>query len=55
MIGLSWVLVGLGLWLILDGIYSMFRYRGQTFPEQLIRAIRAAVGVTIVLLAFFEN
>ena len=51
--GLSLILVAFGLWLILDGVYSMFRYRGQTFPEQLIRAIRAAVGVAIVFFGFF--
>ena len=51
---LSVILVGLGLWLILDGVLSMFKYRKQTFPEQLIRVIRTTVGVIIVLIGIVE-
>ena len=47
---LSAVLVGLGLWLILYGVLSIVKYPKQTFPEQLIRVIRAAVGVVIVFI-----
>jgi len=45
---LSVVLVGLGIWLIVDGVLSIVIYRKQTFPEHLIRVVRAAVGVAIV-------
>jgi hypothetical protein len=47
--------VGLGLWLVVDGVFSIVKYPKQSFPEQLIRAIRAAVGVAIILIGFFEN
>jgi len=52
---LSIVLVGLGLWLVLDGVFSIVKYPKQTFPEQLIRIIRAVVGVAIVLIGIIEN
>jgi hypothetical protein len=52
---LSAVLVGLGLWLVIDGVFSIVKYHKQTFPEQLIRLIRATVGVAIVLIAIAEN
>jgi hypothetical protein len=49
---LSVLLVSLGLWLVLDGVLSIFKYPKQTFPEQLIRVIRAIVGVIIVVIGF---
>ena len=49
------VLVGLGLWHVIDGVLSIVKYPKQTFPEQLIRAIRAAVGVAIVFIGVVEN
>ena len=52
---LSVVLVGLGLWLIVDGILSIVKYPKQTFPEQLIRVIRATVGVVIVIIGIIDN
>jgi hypothetical protein len=52
---LSMVLVGLGLWLVVDGVFSIVKYPKQTFPEQLIRVIRAMVGVTIVFIGIVEN
>jgi hypothetical protein len=52
---LSVVLIALGFWLIIDGVVSIAKYPKQTFPEQLIRGIRAAVGVVIVLIGFIEN
>ena len=52
---LSLVLVGLGFWLIIDGVLSIVKYPKQTFPEQLIRVIRAAVGVIIVLIGIVGN
>ena len=51
----SGVLVGLGLWLIVDGVLSIVKYPKQTFPEQLIRVIRAALGVTIIIIGSIEN
>jgi hypothetical protein len=52
---LSLVLIGLGLWLIVDGVFSIVKYPKQTFPEQLIRVIRAAVGVMIVIIGIVDN
>jgi hypothetical protein len=52
---LSAVLVCLGLWLVVDGVFSIVKYPKQTFPEQLIRIIRAIVGVTIVFIGIVEN
>ncbi len=52
---LSAVLIGLGIWLILDGILSIAKYPKQTFPEQLIRIVRATVGVLIVVIGIIEN
>jgi hypothetical protein len=49
---LSVILIGLGLWLIIDGALSIVKYPKQTFPEQLIRVIRATVGVIIVFIGF---
>ena len=53
--GLSMVLVCLGLWLIVDGVLSVVKYPKQTFPEQLIRVIRATVGVVIVAIGIIGN
>ena len=52
---LSAVLVGLGLWLIIDGVFSIVKYHTQSFPEQFIRIIRATVGIVIILIAIAEN
>ena len=52
---LSAVLVGLGFWLVVDGVFSIVKYPKQTFPEQLIRVVRATVGVTIVFIGIVEN
>ncbi len=52
---LSIVLIGLGLWLVVDGVFSIVKYPKQTFPEQLIRIIRAAVGIAIIFIGFVEN
>ena len=52
---LSAVLVGLGLWLVIDGVFSIVKYPKQTFPEQLIRVIRATVGVIIIFIGIIEN
>lgn len=52
---LSGLLIGLGLWLVLDGVLSIFKYPKQTFPEQLIRVIRAIVGIIIVVIGIVGN
>jgi hypothetical protein len=46
------VIVGFGVWLVIDGLYSIFEYRKQTLQEHLIRVIRAAIGITLVTLYF---
>ena len=45
-------IVGLGIWLVIDGFYSIFEYRKQTLQEHLIRVIRAGVGITLITLYF---
>jgi hypothetical protein len=52
---LSLLLISLGFWLIIDGILSIIKYPKQTFPEQLIRMIRAAVGIIIVIIGIIGN
>lgn len=52
---LSVVLVGLGLWLIIDGVLSIAKYPKQTFPEQLIRVIRAIIGAIIIVIGIVGN
>jgi hypothetical protein len=52
---LSMVLVGLGIWLIVDGVLSTVKYSKQTYPEQLIRVVRAIVGVVIVVIGIVGN
>ncbi len=52
---LSAVLIGLGLWLVVDGVFSIVKYSKQTYPEHLIRVIRATVGVVIVFIGIVEN
>jgi hypothetical protein len=47
---ISVVLVGLGAWLVIDGILSIVKYPEQSFPEQLIRVIRAAVGIIVIII-----
>ena len=47
---LAAVLIGLGVWLIIDGVFSIVKYPKQTFPEQLIRVIRAIIGIMIVVI-----
>ncbi len=46
------VIVGLGIWLVIDGLYSIFEYRKQTIQEHLVRIVRAGVGVTLIILYF---
>jgi hypothetical protein len=46
------VIVGFGMWLVIDGLYSIFEYRKQTLQEHPIRVIRAGVGVTLITLYF---
>jgi hypothetical protein len=52
---LSVVLVGLGLWLIIDGVLSIIKYSKQSFPEQLVRAIRTTVGIIIIIIGIIQN
>jgi hypothetical protein len=52
---LSIVLFGLGLWLIIDGVLSIIKYSKQSFPEQLIRAIRTTVGIVIIIVGIVQN
>ena len=52
---LSAVLVGLGIWLVIDGILSIAKYPKQSYPEHLIRVIRATVGVVIIVVGLLQN
>jgi hypothetical protein len=46
------VVLGVGVWLVIDGLFSIFIYRKQTFQEHLIRIIRAGIGVALIILYF---
>ncbi len=52
---LSIVLVGLGVWLIIDGVLSIVKYSKQSFPEQLIRAKRTTVGILLIIVGIVQN
>jgi hypothetical protein len=52
---LSIILVGLGIWLVVDGVLSIVKYPKQSFPEQLIRVIRATVGIIIIIIGTVLN
>jgi hypothetical protein len=52
---LSAVLVGLGIWLVIDGILSIVKYPKQSYPEHMIRVIRATVGVVIIIVGIVQN
>jgi hypothetical protein len=51
----SVVLISLGFWLILDGVFSIVKYPKQTFPEHLVRVIRAIIGVIIIVIGIVGN
>ncbi len=55
MSALSPVLIGLGIWLVIDGVLSIVKYPKQSFPEHLIRAIRATVGVVIITIGIIQK
>jgi hypothetical protein len=52
---LSTILVGLDLWLILYGVLRISKYSKQSFPEQIFRATRVAVGIEIIILNIVQN
>ena len=52
---LSAVLVGLGIWLVIDGVLSIVKYPKQSYPEHLIRVKRATVGVIIIVIGLVQN
>lgn len=47
---MNYILIGLGGWLIFDGIASIIKYKKQSLGEQVIRVIRTAIGLTVVVL-----
>ena len=55
MTALFMVLVGLGFWLIIDVVLSITKYSKQSFPKQLIRAVRAMVGIVIIIIGIVQN
>jgi hypothetical protein len=52
---LSVVLIGLGIWLVIDGALSIAKYPKQSYPEHLVRVIRATVGVIIIVIGLVQN
>jgi hypothetical protein len=40
----------LGVWLIIDGVGSIIEYEKQSTLEQLVRVVRAAVGILLIIL-----
>ncbi len=49
------VLIGLGIWLVMDGALSIAKYPKQSYPEHLIRVIRAMIGVIIISIGLVQN
>jgi hypothetical protein len=45
---LNIILTALGIYLIIDGGYSIHRYRTQGFWDHLVRIIRIGVGTIII-------
>ena len=52
---LSTILIGLGIWLVIDGALSIVKYPKQSYPEHLIRVIRASVGTIIIIIGIVQN
>lgn len=47
---LNIILIALGIYLIIDGGYSIYRYKTQGFWDHLVRIIRAGVGLAIIII-----
>jgi len=52
---LSAVIVVLDLWLVIDGVLSIVKYPKQSFPEHLIRVIRATIGAVIIIIVIVQK
>ena len=46
------VIIGLGAWVIFDGIASIIIYEKQSWVEQAVRVIRVAVGGFLMYLGW---
>ena len=46
------IIVGLGVWLIIDGVGSMILYEKQSWMEQAIRIVRVRVGLALIYLGW---
>jgi len=46
------IIVGLGVWLIIDGVGSMILYEKQSWMEQAIRVVRVGVGLALIYLGW---
>lgn len=42
------ILVAIGIYLIIDGGYSIYRYRTQGFWDHLVRVIRVGIGAIVI-------
>ena len=47
-----YILMGLGIWIIIDGVGSIWKYEAQTPLEQLVRIIRVGVGILVTVLGY---
>ena len=45
------LIMGLGSWLVFDGLYSIYKYRQQSLGEHAIRVVRAAIGIILIVLS----
>jgi hypothetical protein len=52
---LSTILIGLGIWLVIDGALSIVKYPKQSYPEHLIRVVRAMTGAIIIIIGIVQN
>ena len=45
--------IGVGVWLIIDGVLSIVKYSSQSTAEHSIRVIRAVLGAVLILQGMF--
>jgi len=46
-----YLMAGMGVWLIVDGVASIAAYHKQTLKENMIRVIRTGIGVALIVLS----
>lgn len=47
-LGMNVIIGLLGSWMVVDGLGSIVKYRGQSFLEHFVRAIRTGCGLFLL-------